>query len=89
MPDELDRQLLRVFGESHRPLEDEEFVARVAARLESRADRRRDTLRSAASTAVAGLTGGLRCALSVALRAPNAVPLTLAALALSVWAALA
>lgn len=86
MPDEPDALLLRRFAESHRPLADAQFVARVAARLPAYSLRR--ALAGAGTAALRGVFAGVAFGLVRPLRLRNAGVVALAALGMCVWSVL-
>jgi hypothetical protein len=86
MPDELDTQLLRWFGESRQPLIDAQFVARVTALLQgTRGARARF---SGARSVIATILSGLATGIAAPLRLRHAGLMTLAAVVVTLWTAL-
>jgi hypothetical protein len=86
MPDELDTQLLRWFGESRQPLVDAQFVARVTAHLQgTRSARIRF---SSARSVIATILSSLVTGIAAPLRLRHAGLLAIAATAITLWTAL-
>jgi len=89
MPDELDTQLLRWFGDSRQPLVDAQFVARVTAQLQGLQGPRGARARlSALGSIVATILSGLITGIAAPLRLRHAGLMTLAAAAITLWTAL-
>ncbi len=86
MPDELDTQLLRWFGDSRQPLVDAQFVARVTARLPRQRGARASF--SGARSAGAAILTGLVTGIAAPLRLRHAGLLAIAATAITLWTAL-
>jgi hypothetical protein len=86
MPDELDTQLLRWFGDSRQPLVDAQFVERVTARLQGPRGARVGF--SAPESIVATILSGLVSGIAAPLRLRHAGLMTLAAAAITLWTAL-
>jgi hypothetical protein len=86
MPDELDTQLLRWFGDSRQPLVDAQFVARVTAQL--RGSRGARVRFSAPGSIVATILSGLVTGIAAPLRLRHAGLMTLAAAVVTLWTAL-
>jgi hypothetical protein len=86
MPDELDTQLLRWFGDSRQPLVDAQFVARVTAQLPgTRGARARF---SSARSVIATILSGVVTGIAAPLRLRHAGLMTLAAAVVTLWTAL-
>jgi hypothetical protein len=86
MPDELDTQLLRWFGDSRQPLVDAQFVARVTAQLQGpRGARARF---SGARSVIATILSGLVTGIAAPLRLRHAGLMALAAAVVTIWTAL-
>jgi hypothetical protein len=86
MPDELDTQLLRWFGESRQPLVDAQFVARVTAHLQGTRSARVGF--SAPGSIVATILSSLVTGIAAPLRLRHAGLLAIAATAITLWTAL-
>jgi hypothetical protein len=85
MPDELDTQLLRWFGDSRQPLVDAQFVAQVTAQLPGRGAR---ASFSGARSVIATILSGLVTGIAAPLRLRHAGLMTLAAAVVTLWTAL-
>jgi hypothetical protein len=86
MPDELDTQLLRWFGESRQPLVDARFVARVTAQLQG--PRGACVRFSAPGSIIATILSGLVTGIAAPLRLRHAGLMALAAAVVTIWTAL-
>lgn len=86
MPDELDTQLLRWFGDSRQPLVDAQFVARVTAQLQRPRGARVGF--SAPGAIIATILSGLVTGIAAPLRLRHARLLAIAATAITLWTAL-
>ena len=86
MPDELDTQLLRWFGESRQPLIDAQFVARVTAQLPGPRGAR--VRFSAPGSIIATILSGLVTGIAAPLRLRHAGLMMLAAAVVTLWTAL-
>jgi hypothetical protein len=86
MPDELDTQLLRWFGDSRQALVDAQFVARVSAQL--RGPRGAHVRFGAPGSIVATILSGLVTGIAAPLRLRHAGLMTLAAAVVTLWTAL-
>jgi hypothetical protein len=86
MPDELDTQLLRWFGESRQPLIDAQFVARVTAHLQGARSAR--VRFSSGRSVIVTILSGLAMGIAAPLRLRHAGLMILAAAGVTLWTAL-